>query len=57
MKKALSAVAVAAVAVATVALARPAAQPPVSDAQVQAAIDARLHQLLVQLNERHASQR
>ena len=53
MTKLLSAVTVAALAAATVALARPA--PKVSDQDVQAAIDARLHQLLVQLNERHAS--
>jgi Ni/Co efflux regulator RcnB len=51
MKKILSAVMAAAVVLATVALARPA--PEVSDAQVQAAIDARLHELLVSLNNRH----
>jgi len=53
MKKALSAVTMAALVAGTVALARPA--PQVSDDQVQAAIDARLHQLLVKLNNRHHS--
>jgi hypothetical protein len=52
MKKALMTVTLAAVVVATVAIARP--QPRVSDAEVQAAIDARLHELLVRI---HAQQR
>ncbi len=37
--------------VATVATARPHATRKVSDAEVQAAIDERLHELLVKLNE------
>jgi hypothetical protein len=51
MLKTLTAVMVAGLALATVALARPSAQ--VSEDEVQAAIDARLHQLLVKLNDRH----
>jgi hypothetical protein len=51
MKMILSVVTVAALVAATVALARPT--PSVSETQVQAAIDARLHQLLVDLNQRH----
>jgi hypothetical protein len=50
MKKMLAAVTLAAAVLATVALARPA---PVTDAEVQAAIDARLHELLVRLNSQH----
>lgn len=48
MKKALMVVTLAVVAMTTVAMARPARQ--VSDAEVQAAIDARLHELLVRIN-------
>jgi hypothetical protein len=51
MVKMLSAVVVAGLAAATMALATPA--EPARDAEVQAAIDARLHQLLVKLNDRH----
>ena len=53
MKKLVALGAMAVVAVAGMAMAKSAAQPPV-DEQVQAVIDARLHQLLVELNAKQA---
>ncbi|MCC6337404.1 MAG: hypothetical protein IT380_25830 [Myxococcales bacterium] len=53
MKKLIAMVALSA-AVAGVALAaRPQPKPHPSDAEVQAAIDARLHELLKKLNDQH----
>jgi hypothetical protein len=51
LKKSVALLSLILVAFATVAAARP--HHRVSDAQVQAAIDARLHELLVKLNEAH----
>lgn len=54
MKKLFAVVMLSVLAVGGVASARSKARPTkVSDAQVQAAIDARLHQMLQQLNDRH----
>jgi hypothetical protein len=54
LMKSLAAMSVAAAVVGGVALARPAHQ--VTDAQVQAVIDARLHEMLVKLNAQHSTQ-
>jgi ABC-type transporter MlaC component len=51
MKTMLATMMVLVAAVATVATARPHATHKVSDAEVQAAIDERLHELLVKLND------
>ncbi|GMU60293.1 MAG: hypothetical protein AMXMBFR34_20560 [Myxococcaceae bacterium] len=54
MKKLIAMVALSAAVVAGVALAaRPQPKPHPSDAEVQAAIDARLHELLKKLNDQH----
>ncbi len=54
MKKLISAVAVAVLAVGSLAMAGSSrTEGPVSDAQVQAVIDARLHEMLKNLNSRH----
>lgn len=53
MKKLIAMVALSVSVVAGVAVARPQPTKSPSDAEVQAAIDARLHQLLKQLNEQH----
>ena len=53
MKKLIAMVALSVAVVAGVAVAqRPAPQTSPSDAEVQVAIDARLHELLVKLNQR-----
>ena len=53
MKKLIAVAAVAVVAVATMAVGSGKPQR-VSEAEVQAAIDSRLHQLLVKMNAQHA---
>jgi hypothetical protein len=53
MKKRMAMVALSVAVLAGVAVARPRPTKGPSDAEVQAAIDARLHQLLKQLNDKH----